>query len=193
MKKIENSYKKINLLTEKSDLKLAIISDTHGVLDERVAAEVAQCDVVLHGGDICGIHILKELALLCDQVIAISGNNDIAAKEWLPEFSRSPELLPPSVLIKLPGGCIAMEHGHKLGNSPSHDALRSRWPDARMIVYGHTHKQIWDKEAAPWIINPGAAGETRTGGGASCAILSASKENWTVELKKFHDADSKVA
>jgi predicted phosphodiesterase len=76
---------------------------------------------------------------------------------------------------------------------PSHDDLRACWSNTRIIVYGHTHKQVWDKETIPWIVNPGAAGETRTRGGASCAILTASKENWSIELKRFPNEDIKVA
>jgi len=188
MKKSYSKFKKIKLATSKNIVKVAITSDTHGVLDERVAAEVARCDVVVHAGDICGNHVLDELALLCDQVIAVVGNNDLGS-----ELLHQYEPLSQTVLIELPGGNMAMEHGHLHGNAPSHDVLRDRWPDATAIVYGHTHKQLWDKEAAPWVINPGAAGETRTQGGASCAILIASKECWTVELKKFSDADCNVA
>ena len=38
----------------------------------------------------------------------------------------------------------------------------------------------------PYIINPGAAGKTRTQGGASCIILSNSCDGFTLELKKFN-------
>ena len=193
MDKAQSSIKTIDLTSEKTDVRLAIISDTHGVLDERIAAEVAQCDVVLHAGDICGRHILDELASLCDQVIAVTGNNDIASKLRPLRSSVTLEPISENVLIELPGGNIAMEHGHLHGNSPSHDVLRGRWPSAKIIVYGHTHKQLWDKEAMSWVINPGAAGETRTCGGASCVILGASEENWTVELKKFPDTSSRAA
>lgn len=193
METVPNKFKRVNLKNKAKEVRVAITSDTHSVLDENIAAEVAQCDVVLHAGDICGNHVLDELASLCDQVIAVTGNNDVVSKGWRPDFSGSPELLPQSVLIELPGGNIAMEHGHRLGNSPSHDALRAHWPNAKIIVYGHTHKQLWDKAVEPWVINPGAAGETRTQGGASCAILIASEGHWDVELKKFPDVDSEVA
>ena len=193
MEKVRNRFKRVSLNNKTKEVRVAITSDTHSVLDENIAAEVAQCDVVLHAGDICGNHILDKLASLCDQVIAVTGNNDVVSKRWRPGFFGSPELLPQSVLIELPGGDIAMEHGHRLGNSPSHDALRADWPNAKMIVYGHTHKQLWDRAVEPWVINPGAAGETRTQGGASCTILMASEERWDVDLKKFSDADSEVA
>ncbi len=185
--------KKVSLTANKEDVRLAIISDTHGLLDERIAAEIIRCDAVLHAGDICGQYILDDLTLLCDQVIAVTGNNDTAFQLKSSKFSGSSERITQSVLINLPGGDIGMEHGDQLGHSPSHAALRTRWPDARAIVYGHTHKQVWDREAIPWVINPGAAGETRTHGGASCIILKASEARWTVELKKFSDADSCVA
>jgi hypothetical protein len=35
------------------------------------------------------------------------------------------------------------------------------------------------------VVNPGAAGSTRTRGGASCLVLSASETQWTFESFRF--------
>jgi putative phosphoesterase len=187
---MKQHYQEITLKNNKARVTLAIISDTHGVLDARCANEVARCDVVLHAGDVCGHHIIQELSRLCDQVIVVAGNNDMTTSI---NGRGALTALPQAILLGLPGGHLVMEHGHKHGNNPSHNDLRARWSDARVIVYGHTHKQVWDKETIPWIINPGAAGETRTRGGASCAILTASKETWSIELKRFPNEDIRVA
>jgi len=40
-----------------------------------------------------------------------------------------------------------------------------------VIIYGHTHKQVIDKESTPWVINPGASGETRNHGGSKCFTM----------------------
>jgi predicted phosphodiesterase len=82
-----------------------------------------------------------------------------------------------------------VEHGHTHGHQqPSHESLRKTHPNARVIVYGHTHKQVCDKDETPWVINPGAAGATRTRGGPSCLVLTASDEQeWSIEALRFSE------
>ncbi len=67
------------------------------------------------------------------------------------------------LLTDLPGGKITIEHGHTHGaHQPCHDSLRKAHADAKVIIYGHTHKQVIDKSNNPWVVNPGAAGNTRS-------------------------------
>ena len=54
---------------------IGIISDTHGILDPRAYAALADCDLIIHAGDICGPEILRELETLAP-VIAVRGNCD---------------------------------------------------------------------------------------------------------------------
>ena len=61
---------------------VGVISDTHGVLDPRAFAALADCDVIIHAGDICGPGILEELRILAP-VIAVLGNCDY------PEYGRA--------------------------------------------------------------------------------------------------------
>ena len=63
-------------------------------------------------------------------------------------------------------------------------------PNARAIVYGHTHTMVVDDDAHPVVMNPGAAGETRTRGGSSCLVLTASESNWHVEKFRFAENES---
>lgn len=56
-------------------LRIGIISDTHGSLDPRAYAALADCDHIIHAGDICGPAILRELETLAP-VTAVLGNND---------------------------------------------------------------------------------------------------------------------
>jgi hypothetical protein len=75
-------------------------------------------------------------------------------------------------MLALTGGAIVIEHGHRFGfTQPCHDALRTEYSDARLIVYGHTHKQVIDKKQMPWICNPGVAGLVRNQGGPRCLLL----------------------
>ena len=56
----------------------------------------------------------------------------------------------------------AVVHGHQIVSvERRHGWLRERYPDVRVVVYGHTHRRCIDRSARPWIVNPGAAGRNR--------------------------------
>ncbi|MFM1890995.1 MAG: hypothetical protein RLZ44_72, partial [Pseudomonadota bacterium] len=40
-------------------------------------------------------------------------------------------------------------------------------------------------DAIPWVLNPGAAGRSRTFGGPSCLLLHAGARVWRVETHRF--------
>ena len=165
--------------------RVAIISDTHGHLDERIASIVKTCDYVVHAGDISSASVLDSLEPRHGKIIAVAGNND-HPHMWSASESHIAGGLPTIAELALPGGKLIVEHGHEHGmHSPSHDSLREAHSDARVIVYGHTHKLVIDKSHTPWVINPGAAGRTRTGSGPSCLILIADKNQWSIESQRF--------
>ena len=56
-------------------MRIGIISDTHGSLDPRAYAALADCDHIIHAGDIGGPSVLCELETLAP-VTAVLGNND---------------------------------------------------------------------------------------------------------------------
>ena len=169
-------------------LSIAIISDTHTVLDERIADVIKKADIAIHAGDICCGSVLENMHPRLGHIFAVTGNNDHHTT-WPAEQKEIVEALPDVAEIKLPGGLLVVEHGHTHGHQqPDHASLRKTHPQARIIVYGHTHKQVCDKDEQPWVINPGAAGETRTRGGPSCLVLTASKnDEWTIEALRFSE------
>ncbi len=164
---------------------VALVSDTHGYIFPEVLGVVADCDIVVHAGDIMGKHILDDLHARNEQVIAVAGNNDIPER-W-PEAERDTVIALPRIAeLELPGGVVAVEHGHEHGwASPDHAGLRAAHPHAKMIVYGHTHHRMVDKSQDPWIVNPGAAGKVRNNGGPSCLVLTAGERSWDIETIKF--------
>lgn len=163
---------------------IAVVSDTHGRLDPRVADLVASSDAVIHAGDFCGAAVVHELHRLNDNVIAVAGNNDTPAL-WPESEGPVVSALPKVARITAPGGEIVVEHGHRFGNKPDHGEFRKAWPQARLVVYGHTHIQVWDRDQAPWVLNPGAAGYVRNQGGPSCIVLRLTQDNWDAELVQF--------
>ena len=156
-------------------LKIGILSDTHGFIHPHIIALFEQCDIVVHAGDIVDD---KTLCLLKPkyQIVAVQGNND----QHLTQLKTTESL-------ELPGGTLVVNHGHLFGHKqPSHESLRQAYPHVKMIVYGHTHKQLIEQGQTPWIVNPGAAGLTRNHGGSKCLLLTInSQQNWHVEPYDF--------
>ncbi len=150
--------------------KLCILSDSHGFIHPEIIQIANQCDIAIHAGDIIDEATLSQLKPK-QKIIAIKGNND----EHIASLDRV-------AFLEFPSGKIAIEHGHLHGHhKPSHKSLRAAYPDAKVIIYGHTHKQIIDKTSAPWVINPGASGEIRNHGGAKCLVLEVSDtQEWNI-------------
>ncbi len=166
-------------------MKVCLLSDTHGHIDDRILLLAQDCNWIVHAGDIGGAGVLRQLEETRRSVIAVVGNNDVPTK-W-PEEERS-ELasLPDSAVLNLPGGRLAIEHGHRVNPViRRHAKLRKRHPDVRAIVYGHSHRLSIDREEHSWVLNPGAAGRSRTFGGPSCLVLIASTRGWQVRVYRF--------
>lgn len=161
---------------------IAVISDTHAHLDTRINELIRECDIAVHAGDICGEDILVSMQPKTGKVYAVSGNND-------PYCHMSKTSLPEVLSFDAPGGKITIEHGHIHGShQPDHDSLRKAHSDAKLIIYGHTHKKVVDQTTTPWIVNPGAAGKTRTHGGPSCLIIECSEDKeWKIHKHRFSE------
>lgn len=168
---------------------VALVSDTHGSLDPRIVRLIHACDVAVHAGDVLGSNVLDAMCPRSRRVIAVAGNNDVPAK-WSQFELGVVEKLPHVAQLELPGGVLVVEHGHRHGHhAPRHDLLRRAHPNARAIVYGHSHKLVVDQDDTPWVLNPGAAGRIRTYGGPSCLVLTATQDQWNIEMHRFalHD------
>jgi len=167
-------------------MKIVLISDTHGVVDKNIIKVIEDADLCLHAGDLGGALVVHQVAATGTPLIAVRGNNDITSK-WPDDDQRLLRQLPFEQRIQLPGGDVYVEHGHKI--SPvqmRHQKLREKYPDAKAIIYGHSHRMVKDQHIKPWILNPGAAGRVRTFGGASCMILTiATNYRWNVKICRY--------
>ncbi len=162
---------------------VVLLSDTHGVLDQRIAALVAASDIAVHAGDIGSQFVLHALQPK-DSVIAVRGNNDVAHK-WPVEGQHLLEHLPAEAAVDLPGGQLIVLHSEHYPVRRRHARLRAAYPHARAVVYGHSHLLAVDCTALPWILNPGAAGRERTHGGPSCLILIAADNDWRIDIRRY--------
>ena len=165
--------------------RVLLLSDTHGQLHPEILALSRKVDLVIHAGDIGDPRILDELAAIDRPVHAVRGNNDVPAK-WPADTRLTPDDLRLTDSIPLPGGILAVEHGHRRNPVKArHDLLRRAYPDARIVLYGHSHRQLIDDDRKPWVVNPGAAGRSRTYGGSGCVLLTAASGEWRLEAMRF--------
>lgn len=161
--------------------RVGILSDTHGWTDPRIRRSLRGLDWIVHAGDLCSLASIEGLRPR-QGLLAVAGNND-TPQRWPAAQRGWCRRLPQVGRLFLPGGILAVEHGHRHGwNRPSHRRLRRAHRDARMVAYGHTHRRCLDTRLLPWVLNPGAAGRTRTHGGPSMAILLACPHRWSIRF-----------
>ena len=127
---------------------IGLISDTHGMLRPSVHRAFEGVDLIIHAGDVGGADILDELRMIAP-VQAVSGNTDPPGDPGLQE----------QLVVQHGGVDIHVSHGHELG-VPTPAKLLAVYPQ-RVIVYGHTHKQLVTFAGGRLVVNPGAAGARR--------------------------------
>ncbi|HER34196.1 MAG: metallophosphoesterase family protein [Halothiobacillaceae bacterium] len=168
-------------VSDRQEVTLGLISDTHGTLVPDLLPLLAECDVIVHAGDLLDPDELRQLNPRSGHVVVVLGNNDTVA-QWPTGYDSMLDSLPEQAEIALPGGLLVVEHGHRVNPARTrHQRLRARHPEARAIVYGHTHRRVIDTDETPWVLNPGAAGRQRAFGGSGFLRLTASREEWRVE------------
>lgn len=59
---------------------VAIIFDTHGFLDSRIAKIIHDCHYAVHAGDIVAASVLDAMRPRSGCIIAVAGNNDVPEK-----------------------------------------------------------------------------------------------------------------
>jgi putative phosphoesterase len=142
-------------------MRLGVISDTHGLLRPEVFEAFAEVDHILHAGDLGPMDLLSELESMAP-VTAVYGNTDGE------EVRRR---LPQVATVELDGFDIVVTHGDQLG-SPTPQLLNAAFPEAQIIIYGHTHKPLLTiVDVVVTVMNPGGAGHRRFGLPPSVGIL----------------------
>ena len=123
-------------------MKIAILSDTHGLLRPRVVEFLKTADVILHGGDINRQSIVDELRQYAPLYV-VRGNND---KEWA-------EGLLHHLTVTLGGLRFFMVHNKK--------ELPADLADVDVVVFGHSHKYLQEEKDGVLWLNPGSCGPRR--------------------------------
>jgi putative phosphoesterase len=142
-------------------MRLGIISDTHGLVRPEVFDVFRQVDLILHAGDIGSPALLTELAAIAP-VRAVWGNTDGF------ETRRS---LPEVLAEEIEGLPFVLVHGHQV-HPLTPEALHASYPEALVIVYGHTHRPLLTLvDQVVTVMNPGGAGPRRFGLPPTVGIL----------------------
>jgi putative phosphoesterase len=137
-------------------LHVAVVSDTHAPrfwkrLPSAVAEQLASVDVILHAGDVCVPSVLDELAAFAPVHVVLGNNDGPDVAAW-----GASETLH----IELDGVQVAMIHdsGQKQGRARR---MRACFPDADLVVFGHSHIP-WDtEEGGQRLFNPGSPTDKR--------------------------------
>jgi len=129
-------------------VRLGILADTHGVLRPEVLEIFATVDLILHAGDVGDPDVLRQLEALAP-VTAVYGNVDGAVlRQRLPRVAE----------LSVDGFVFVVTHGDQYG-FPSPRDLKAEFPDADVMVFGHTHRAVLhDFPDFTVAVNPGAAG-----------------------------------
>ncbi len=137
-------------------MRIVLLSDTHSPrrwksCPPALARVLDGADAILHAGDVCLAETLDELAQFAP-VHAVRGNNDGPdVAQW-----GAPDTLE----LTFDGLRVAMLHDSGQANGRG-VRLRARFPDADLVVFGHSHIP-WDETyAGQRAVNPGSPTDRR--------------------------------
>lgn len=137
-----------------SGLTVGVVSDTHGLVRPEALRALSGSEVILHAGDVGGPHVLEALAQIAP-VFAVRGNVDGG---WA-------RLLPERRLLELGGARVLLLHDRALAGSrpfaqPAPGGRRAPSGE-RVVVFGHSHQPLAEREGGVLWFNPGSAGPRR--------------------------------
>jgi putative phosphoesterase len=132
-------------------LKVAVIADTHTRGMSRSVPAGAwpyleSSDHILHAGDVVDPTLLDELASLAPVSVVLGNCDAWDVRNW--GASAKAE-------IELGGVRIGMIHdsGPRRGRR---ERLRAAFPDARVVVFGHSHLPVNEDDGELLLFNPGS-------------------------------------
>lgn len=145
-------------------MKLAILSDTHGLLRPQVEEHLKTADAILHGGDINKPAIVEQLQQYAPLYI-VRGNND---KEWA-------EAIPHDLTVTLEGVTFFMIHNKK--------EVPADLSGVDVVVFGHSHKYVQEEKDGLLWLNPGSCGPRRFH--QEITMMMVKIEDGTIQVEKI--------
>ncbi|MCC7374107.1 MAG: metallophosphoesterase family protein [Verrucomicrobiales bacterium] len=131
-------------------MKIGLIADTHNDLPPQVAAHFAGVDRILHAGDVCDPGLITRLQGIAP-VTVVAGNNDFHPS-W-----RETEVVDFANYRFLIQHIVAPHHP-----TPTF-SVRLLKIRPQVVVFGHTHRPFSEVVDGVHYLNPGSAGQSRSG------------------------------
>ena len=145
-------------------MRLAILSDTHGLLRPEVAELLKSADAILHGGDINRQSIVDRLRQYAPLYV-VRGNND---KEWA-------EAIPHDLTVTLGSVTFCVVHNRK--------EVPADLSGVDAVVFGHSHKYAEEERDGRLWLNPGSCGPRRFR--QEITLMMAEAEDGTLRVEKI--------
>lgn len=150
---------------------IGVISDTHGLLDEKVLELFRGVRHIIHAGDIGNEELIWQLEKIAP-VIAVRGNND-----------SDRMCFPNERMALIEGRTFYVRHifatVEKLTKAQER-VIERHMPDA--VIFGHSHKAYAGEWRGTLLFNPGSAGPKRFSLPRSVGILELHEESITSKI-----------
>ncbi len=147
-----------NRQQQKTEMRVGVISDTHGLLRPEAIVALTNSDLILHAGDIGKSEVLQGLQAIAP-TIAVRGNNDRGA--WT-------AIIPECETVE-----IGKIHIHLL-HIVKELTIDPKVAGVQVVISGHSHKPRIEEREAILFLNPGSAEPRRFKLPISVAQLSLS-------------------
>ena len=142
--------------------RIAVLSDTHGLLRPEVLSAISGCDAIIHGGDINKPEIIERLQEIAP-VYVVRGNND---KEWA-------EHIPATLTFQIEDCRFFLVHNKK--------EVPKILTGIDAVIFGHSHKYFAQTIDGRLWLNPGSCGKRRFDQEITLAILTVDGSSLSVE------------
>lgn len=144
--------------------KIGVLSDTHiphfKKLPEAIWEHFAGVELIIHAGDLSVLSVIAELETIAP-VVAVQGNID--SEEVAMKLPINREVVVGDCRI----GIV-----HILGDASNRERLaRQEFPDARVVVFGHSHIPWNEEHNGQLLFNPGSATDRRRQPKCSIGLL----------------------
>ena len=167
-----------------SPVLLGVVADTHMSAPAKGRSLHAvvelfrrvKVDLVLHAGDAGHASILQGLQDVA-RTVAVRGNADPVDLI---------EMLPDRVWIEIGSRILLLMHGHH-GKTALKAARAAASPGIDLIVFGHSHRPLIDREGSTILFNPGSPTERRWNPHFGVGLVRISDAEVEPELVLFDD------